>query len=136
MCRQSKLPLEDDTGAANRSNRNDIAHADWADYKCAVLILQSFINHAEKDHTANIAVCCVAFSFACFSDIRIPGSAGEGKKALASRIERSEKRSATLLLLDTQYQSLSLVCKLFVNTLQTHFISQFFITLTVIYKGM
>ena len=61
MCRQSKLPLEDDTGAANRSNRNDIAHADWADYKCAVLILQSFMNHAEKDHTANIAVCCVAF---------------------------------------------------------------------------
>ena len=42
----------------------------------------------------------------------------------------------TILLLDTQYQSLSLVCKLFVNTLQTHFISQFFITLTVIYKGM
>ena len=41
MYRQSKLPLEDDARATNRSNRNDIAHADWADYKCAVLIRRS-----------------------------------------------------------------------------------------------
>lgn len=41
MYGQSKLPLENDTGATNRSNRNDIAHADWADYKCAVLIQRS-----------------------------------------------------------------------------------------------
>lgn len=50
--------------------------------------------------------------------------------------KRGELAEKEDMLLDTQYQSLSLVCKLFVNTLQTHFISQFFITLTVIYKGM
>ena len=39
--------------------------------------------------------CAKAFPFVCFIEMRTPSSAGESKKALASSIERSEKRATT-----------------------------------------